>query len=413
VSKITGYWKRHLRPLFFNAVRRFGGVPVPRESTTAADYEDRSRACVVTELPHAHEAIPPRLVVGHVDELENTKALIPDPLAYARYERGLLGADLHRSDECVAVIDGGRVTHDAGVVITPDSCIVADVSGLAADSDLPTNPLRLRFLAPPRRRTGSVAIVTCTMPYNYYHWLIEALPRLALYERAGIRADRFYAPVDDKFQRQSLRLLGIDPGRVEPATANRHVVADTLVASSLRRDATRWKTDFLHHRLTRGLDAASAPSLRVFVSRRHRGKRTLTNDDAVFRALKPLGFRRFDLESLSVAEQIRLFFDAACVVAPHGAGLTNIVFCRPGTKVVEINTPYRINVTCFYWIAHYRRLDYRLHVARPVRDRFFHFDPASAGGDSDLWVDPEEFAASVAAVLEAVPVRPAVVRRAA
>ena len=79
------------------------------------------------------------------------------------------------------------------------------------------------------------------------------------------------------------------------------------------------------------------------------------------------------------------FRGAECVVAPHGAGLTNLAFCRPGTRVVEIGTPYR-PWSCFWEIAHHRRLDYHLHLAKPVRVR--HFDPATGIGDSDLEVDP-------------------------
>lgn len=41
-------------------------------------------------------------------------------------------------------------------------------------------------------------------------------------------------------------------------------------------------------------------------------------------------------EDLSLIEQIVLFHNAEIIVAPHGAGLVNLLFARPGTKVIEL-----------------------------------------------------------------------------
>ena len=45
------------------------------------------------------------------------------------------------------------------------------------------------------------------------------------------------------------------------------------------------------------------------------------------------------LHEMKFSEEIDLFYNAECVVGLHGAGLANIVFCKPGTRVIElINT---------------------------------------------------------------------------
>ena len=39
---------------------------------------------------------------------------------------------------------------------------------------------------------------------------------------------------------------------------------------------------------------------------------------------------------MSLEKQIYLFNKASIVVGAHGAAFTNIIFCRPGTKIIEI-----------------------------------------------------------------------------
>ena len=65
--------------------------------------------------------------------------------------------------------------------------------------------------------------------------------------------------------------------------------------------------------------------------------------------LAGFGFEAVRCESLTFAEQVRLFGSAEAVVGPHGAGLANLTFCPPGTKVIELMAP------CFvqpiYWFT--------------------------------------------------------------
>ena len=59
-------------------------------------------------------------------------------------------------------------------------------------------------------------------------------------------------------------------------------------------------------------------------------------DKEVSSFLAKHGFETVQAESLSISEQARLFAEAKIVLGPHGAGFTNIAFCKPGTKVVEL-----------------------------------------------------------------------------
>ena len=50
-------------------------------------------------------------------------------------------------------------------------------------------------------------------------------------------------------------------------------------------------------------------------------------------------FVSVNLGEISFSDQVNLFNKADCVVGLHGAGFANIVFCEPGTKIVEFRSP--------------------------------------------------------------------------
>jgi capsular polysaccharide biosynthesis protein len=109
----------------------------------------------------------------------------------------------------------------------------------------------------------------------------------------------------------------------------------------------------------------------------------------VVERLRGLGFTVVAPETLSFAEQARLFAGAEAVVAPHGAALANAVFCRPGTRIVELFAPGYVNV-CYWALANQVGLDYRYLLARGVAD-------GTGRPTADLLVDPTALEATLAA----------------
>jgi capsular polysaccharide biosynthesis protein len=87
------------------------------------------------------------------------------------------------------------------------------------------------------------------------------------------------------------------------------------------------------------LEDDSAFSSYIFISRRKALGRRIFNEDEVIAALTPLGFSVYLLEEMSYAEQVRLFAQAKIIVAPHGAGLTNLIFAN-NPIIVELFGAY-------------------------------------------------------------------------
>jgi capsular polysaccharide biosynthesis protein len=80
---------------------------------------------------------------------------------------------------------------------------------------------------------------------------------------------------------------------------------------------------------------APARDRNVYIARR--GTRQVENATEVERFLLRRNFTFHTLDDLSIDDQIDLFSAADWVVAAHGAELGNLLFCQPGTKVLELS----------------------------------------------------------------------------
>jgi capsular polysaccharide biosynthesis protein len=65
---------------------------------------------------------------------------------------------------------------------------------------------------------------------------------------------------------------------------------------------------------------------KIYITRNDALTRRVVNEQEVIEELTKIGFEIFSLEGLSIVDQAKLFSMAKIVVAPHGAGLTNLDF---------------------------------------------------------------------------------------
>ncbi len=77
----------------------------------------------------------------------------------------------------------------------------------------------------------------------------------------------------------------------------------------------------------------------LYVARGHTRRRRIRNESDVIALVRALGFTIFDPSGQTVREQARQFASARRIIGFHGAGLTNTLFCRKDTKVIEIFDP--------------------------------------------------------------------------
>lgn len=211
----------------------------------------------------------------------------------------------------------------------------------------------------------------------YYHWLFDILPRISyviavLGDSCEIRLPRPKL----QFQHEWLALAAPRVAISFLSDSEIHLSSPVLIPSSSTTGtvAAPWGIRAVQE-IAQHVPA-KVDSPRVYIQRRGAVSRRIVNEAELERALARQGFVAVDAAALTVTEQIALFKGASTIVSPHGSALANLIFCRPGTTVIEIFGPC-CGETCYPRIAQQMQL---LHLGVQatelgyirLRDRFKH-----------------------------------------
>jgi hypothetical protein len=291
----------------------------------------------------------------------------------------------HVGRVAVAELPGGRVLGPHRAIITGRNELLHEISWYFGTSRPTEHPLFLNPFPPdPLEVPGRLGLLAARGDGNYYHFLHDVLPRLGVLEQAPQIApvDSWYVPVQTRFQRELLDLIGISSEQRIDAGEHPHVRAETLVVPGVPAMIEKnppWVVQFLRERLlpSAGPVERGAP---VFVTRGpSANNRTVVNEDAVLELLSSRGFVAIDPGQMSVVEQIRAFASAPVIVAPHGAALANLAFASPGSAVIELFPagsllPDFWRMACGVPGLQYRYLSTPGGPARPTRARTIILD---------------------------------------
>lgn len=297
-----------------------------------------------------------------------------DPQSYHLHV-GMNNRILDEVEEYVLVINDGRVYGRNTSVFTKKDEVIRETVH---------HPLSFKYLYhklkfPKVKKTDEVivALGQCH-PTNYYHWVSDVLAKLELLEKANIHWDKIYIPYrGHPYQKECLEKLNLDPSKLIYSNNHTHIQAKKLivpvvcyykknedqiidVSHNFERISKYFKKKFC-------LNDETPSTKRIYIARNPslaRGNfRKILNEDEFWPLLQAHGFEKHYLEDYTVQQQAELFSQAEAVVAYHGAGLTNLIFSKPGTKVFEIFhkeyfKPFYFNLCGWCDLEHFFTLAY-------------------------------------------------------
>lgn len=225
---------------------------------------------------------------------------------------------------------------------------------------------------------------------NIYHWFIECLPRLIQIREVSNSYSQLNILIPNEipnYQEQTIEILkkslpsNVKIIRISPNC--NYFLESYLFLPFVTPDMF----GFLPSRISKELSSLLIEGFgcmndehidkkMIYISRRKAKKRRISNETELLRAIES----KYDIEihtpeDYHYAKQVKLFATAKTVISAHGAGLTNILFCEEGTRVIELMPSNKVKLH-YFGLAKSKNLDY-LYIlgSREDSNNDFKIDP--------------------------------------
>jgi hypothetical protein len=211
--------------------------------------------------------------------------------------------------------------------------------------------IKNKFCTPKTKLTNIIPLMN-RLSNNYFHWTAESLTRIALLVKhnPSFKTSYIIAINDDApaFVTDSLHhLIGWPLNKIIKIKKNEVAKVDNCIMISyptLRDKSTSMYYAYppyifkaLNAFAFQNINSASNHTPTHFIiSRSNANGRNLVNENELLPHFSAMPLTIVHLEKLNYVEQVRLFQHAKLIIAPHGAGLTNLLYCNDNTVVVEL-----------------------------------------------------------------------------
>ncbi len=216
------------------------------------------------------------------------------------------------------------------------------------------------------KKLQNITLLGSSVSNNYYRNLITFLPRiffiqdkninLAIHRNSSNKFRNFLKEILDVMQIKINKFIYLDDSF--------YYFEDSLIPQFLTQKIS---IEILNKKFSK----QNKLKKRIYITRKNASYRKIVNESDLIGILKEKKFEILDTEQIDIKEQIKIFSNSEVVISPTGSALANIIFCNPGTKIIEIMPKYRFayeNVFSnrYYRICKLLKLNYQKIESDPI-----------------------------------------------
>lgn len=231
-------------------------------------------------------------------------------------------------------------------------------------------------------RVGELVVLTSRCHNNFWHWMMDSLPKVLIAENSGFRGEYLIPPVEvAPWASESLSLVGISKERLLHLSG-RSLAVDRLhlptyfcgYNAHLNRDFARAYRTWVLERLS---VSPRGGGRRILIGRPDSASaRRVLNQSELAISLGSEGFEQIYFERLSLREQMRIASEASVLVGGHGSGLAHLLYMPENALVLEL-FPYKRQQTndCYEALSTIAPHRYRALESHVMREGDIEIDP--------------------------------------
>jgi capsular polysaccharide biosynthesis protein len=227
--------------------------------------------------------------------------------------------------------------------------------------------------------------------FNYYHWMCEPILRQWMIKD---RSRDLILLLPDYYGKVDYIMSSLEPFEFKdiffiPAT--KCVLVEDLwmpaikpIADSYHEREIREIRQFYLNYVQRVKGITIDRGERIYISRQKSSRRRVTNEEELQHLLEGYGFSIVYNEDYTFFEQVALYSNAKYLVSIHGAGMTNMLFMKANSTILELHkrktNEKDWHSLAFWYMAECLGHDYYHQVCLPA-------DPSASFYDADFIVD--------------------------
>ena len=299
----------------------------------------KTASCLTKFSPSSKIFGPPKGHYTDIDEYLNhnsdagTKKLLSDEQTTDQQQNFV---------RCLVSITNGRINLNPWSFITKDDKLLFKES--SCYGPVPEDHMVFRSIKLPKIHRLEGKTLFLSSRNNYWHLLADELCDLSLLTESGINLNEFDQIVFEKSSfitgKELQEIFGLN--QVNQVSLNKflHIECEELFFFTGTFCLSKHALSLVKNKIKSSLEQSSSKSgkssKRIVVSRGSSTTRRWLNENKCMELLDSLDFKLIDPSKLSLAQQVDAFSNADIILGPHGAGLSNIMFCNSRTKVIEI-----------------------------------------------------------------------------
>ncbi|MET4083622.1 hypothetical protein ABIB40_003594 [Pedobacter sp. UYP30] len=270
------------------------------------------------------------------------------------------------SKQCLYSLSNGCIIGQLGLAYDIKKRSFIDESSKEWITNLKDSPYVRAFNLSPKTFLKGITFSFLSLGADggFYHFLFESLTKVALFKPLLKSADHylFNGPATD-WKLKWINKANIDVSKIIWANDDGHYQCEQLLFTNkliYDQQLNNWCVVTLKNTfsLNDNEEPLTSSEKIIWITRRGSGSRNIIWEEHIFKQFKNI--ESVDLTTLNADETIAKLKNATHIIAPHGAGLSNIYLAKPRTKVLELFEKDTFFQPCYYRLSHICGLDHKV-----------------------------------------------------